>query len=510
MTALRSPLVRILTLALLATSSSGLLPRPAPAAEARTVLEEILDIMRKSGQITEEQRKALLERAEQEAQAAKAEREKADKELASRFTAGIENARPFLRSTDGDFRLQIGGRMHIDFHTTEPGSRTLNGAILGDRFLVRRARLDFMAEFFRWIDLRLDTDFTQSVAIKNAYLNFRFLPELAVKGGQFKVPFSLDQLRTANFIDFVERSVVDELAPGYDVGLSLNGTLLGGGVGYEAGVFNGVPEGALEIDSVKDLAGRVVLAPFKPGGNYWLKGLQVGGNVTWGDEGRIASAQGRTTARTSSRFVYFVAQPTNGPRTRVGGDLAWLVGPASLKFEWDQQTNERHACELITGTGAAATCAGGRDLDAVTARGFYATLTYLLTGEDSVLNGPVIPRRPFAPIAGRFGPGAWELALRYAQLKFSSDDPVDFHDGNSTNGVPGGGRTAENGVEALTAGVNWYLNSRVRSMFNFTQYWYDSALGTPFSCETGPCTAATLEPHGDTSWEILTRMQLWF
>jgi phosphate-selective porin len=303
---------------------------------------------------------------------------------------------------------------------------------------------------------------------------------------------------------------VDELAPGYDIGLSLNGSFLSGVVGYEVGVFNGVPEDTLEIDNVKDLAGRVVLAPFKPGGNYWLKGLQVGGNFTWGDEGRIASAQGRTSARTSTRFAYFVAQPTNGPRTRLGGDVAWVVGPASIKFEYDQQTNDRDGCEVITGTGSGATCAGGRDLDALTARGFYGTATYILTGEDKVLNGPVIPRRPFSPIAGRYGPGAWELALRYAQLKFSSDDPVDFFDGNPTNGVPGGGVTAENGVEALTAGVNWYLNSRVRYMFNFTQYWYDTELGTPFSCEEGPCTAATLERHGDTSWEILTRMQLWF
>jgi phosphate-selective porin OprO/OprP len=507
---MRSTLVRVLALVLLLVVSVAWDPRPSPAAEPRTVLEEILEIMKKSGQITEEQRKALLERAEQEAQAAKAEREKVEKELASKFTAGIENARPYFRSADGDFQLMLGGRLHVDFDAAQPGAQTLTGAILGDRFLVRRARLELAGIFFRWIDMRLDVEFTEPISIKNAYLNFRFLPEVSVKGGQFKVPFSLDQLRTANFIDFVERSVVDELAPGYDIGLALNGILFKGIVGYEVGVFNGVPEDTGEIDDAKDIAGRVVVAPFRPGGNYWIKGLQIGANFTWGDEDHILSAQGRTSARTSNRFVYFAAQPTNGARTRVGADLAWLVGPASFKFEWDQQTNDRNGCEIITGTGSGATCAGGGDLDALTARGFYATVTYVVTGEDSVLNGPVVPRRPFSPIAGRFGPGAWELALRYAQLKFASDDPVDFFDGNPTNGVPGGGVTAENGVEALTAGINWYLNSRVRFMFNFTEYWYDNELGTPFSCDESTCTAATLEARGDTSWEILTRMQLWF
>ena len=71
----------------------------------------------------------------------------------------------------------------------------------------------------------------------------------------------------------------------------------------------------------------------------------------------------------------------------------------------------------------------------------------------------------------------------------------------------------EDGVEALTAGVNWYWNSRVRAMFNWTHYWYDNALGTPFSCSRGftICGAGQLRRVEDpTSWEVLSRMQLWF
>ena len=56
--------------------------------------------------------------------------------------------------------------------------------------------------------------------------------------------------------------------------------------------------------------------------------------------------------------------------------------------------------------------------------------TWLLTGEDKPLVGPVVPKRAFNPASGTFGPGAWEVALRYAELSFSSDDPVDFFDGN--------------------------------------------------------------------------------
>jgi hypothetical protein len=47
-------------------------------------------------------------------------------------------------------------------------------------------------------------------------------------------------------------------------------------------------------------------------------------------------------------------------------------------------------------------------------------------------------------------------------------------------------------------------------MFNWTNYWYDNALGTPFSCTLGTCTAANLRRADDSSWEILSRLQVWF
>jgi phosphate-selective porin len=224
-----------------------------------------------------------------------------------------------------------------------------------------------------------------------------------------------------------------------------------------------------------------VLAPFAGSDTWWLKGLYLAGNATWGDQDSITSAQGRTSARTGTRFMYFAGHPTRGERTRFGGDVVWLLGPASLKFEYAEQQNER------VGIGA-----GGIDLDDLVARGWYVSGTWIVTGEEKPLNGPVEPRRPFSPFAGQIGLGALELALRYATLEFTSDGPLDFFDGNVTNGITGGGRTAENGVDALTAGVNWYLNSRVLAMVNWTRYWYDNRLGTPTSSRASTCSAGAL------------------
>jgi phosphate-selective porin OprO/OprP len=333
--------------------------------------------------------------------------------------------------------------------------------------------------------------------LKDAYADFRVRPYINVRVGQFKQPFSREEMMSDNLTDFVERSVINELSPSRDIGVMAFGTLFERIVGYQVSVSNGTGEDAADNNDAKDVAGRLVVAPFRTTKLAWVKNLELGANATFGEEAGLASAQGRTTGRTSPRFTYFVAQPARGERTRWGADLGWSWGPVGVIFEYAQQSNERD--ELGP---------GGADLDDVVAEGWYLAATWLLTGEDKVLGGVVVPRRNFSPWTGTWGPGAWQVGVRYAELAFSSDDPVDFFDGNLA-AITGGGPTAENGVQALTVGLNWYLNPRVRAMFNWTQYWYDNDLGTPFSCELSTCTAAGLT-SGDGAWEIETSIQLWF
>ena len=106
--------------------------------------------------------------------------------------------------------------------------------------------------------------------------------------------------------------------------------------------------------------------------------------------------------------------------------------------------------------------------------------------------------------------GAWEVTLRYAELTFDSKDPLNFL--AATGSSPIGPGTTD-GAEAVTAGVNWYLNRWVRYMVNWNNYWYDNPYATPLSCRRlTPCATATqLHRRQDpTSWELLTRMAFWF
>ena len=103
------------------------------------------------------------------------------------------------------------------------------------------------------------------------------------------------------------------------------------------------------------------------------------------------------------------------------------------------------------------------------------------------------------------------MGIRYAELDFDSDSPLNFFNGDLAPAqIPGGGTTAINAAQALRLGFNWYLNERVRGMVNWTNYWYENSFGTPFSCTLGSCNAAALRRGDDASWEILSRMQVWF
>jgi phosphate-selective porin len=192
----------------------GVWSPPALTGEAKEkpVVEQILDILLQRGQITQEEYRTLLEKARQE--------QAAGKEPGPAILAGIERGRPFLRSADDNFRLELGGRLQVDFQAAEDGTRTLTGQFLSSQFLIRRARVDVDAIFYKWIRAKIQSELTEgnnsstNLSLKDAYIDLTFLPELHFRAGQFHVPFSLEEYGASdNFIDFIERSLVDNLAP---------------------------------------------------------------------------------------------------------------------------------------------------------------------------------------------------------------------------------------------------------------------------------------------------------
>ena len=131
----------------------------------KPVLEQLLDLLLQRGQIDREQYNTL--------------QDKAKKEQSTGVQVGLDRGRPFLRSADGNVRFDVGGRFQLDFDRAEDGARTLTGAHLSSQFLVRRARLEVNGQFFQWIDLKIEPDFTDSQPLRDTYLDLKFFSRVA-------------------------------------------------------------------------------------------------------------------------------------------------------------------------------------------------------------------------------------------------------------------------------------------------------------------------------------------
>ncbi len=440
---------------------------PAWAAEKKddnAVLDEVLDILKEKGQITEEKYQELKSRAK--------------KEGAGKILAGFDGVTPYIKSVDGQHAIKLNGRLNMDLRAYEDDTRNLNGSDLVTNFRLRRARIGLDATFFKYLGIKVEGDFGEGTAqLTDGYLELKYWPELQLRGGQFKVPFSFEELTSSRFIDFVERSVVNNLAPARDVGVMLHGGLFGGMLEYGAGVFNGAGQNAAETNDSKDIAGRLLMRPFKLMNLPGLGELHLAGHITHGDQDSGQSLRGRT----DGKFEFFPRTTTRGDRLRYGFEAVYNYGPLGLYGEYVRSKEERK------GHGT-----GGKDLDDLIGQGWYVAGSVFLTGEEKVHGKAPKLKANFDPRKGHFG--AVELAARFAQLDFDSSDAL----------LPAS-HPGLNRVDAFTAGINWYLSPNVRLMFNWTQNWFDNLAATPNT------KSPDVSKRGDdTSWEILTRLALWF
>lgn len=482
---MRSALVTASLLLVVALNSSL-----ATAADKLEDLERALEAQKKAIELLQQEINVLkqerarqqaleqevqgLKQAQQENQQLKREVEQLKVTAQPKFEVGFDQWQPYIRSTDGNFKLSPVGRIQVDFRGYEDGARQLNGTNLTNTFLARRARIGLAGTFYRYYDFFVEADFGQGQAVlTDGYLDIHYWPEFRLRAGQFKVPFSYEELFSDNNIDFVERSVADNLTPTRDLGAMLHGSLFGGAIGYAGGIFNGSGQNRADTNNSKDLAARLVVLPLKWAGLSGLGTLHLGADLTWGEETQSNNTTSQSLqGQTEGKFIFFPSTQTRGDRMRYSGEAAYYIGPFTLYGEYIQSQEERKGI----GTGA--------DLFG---RGWYVTTTYVLTGETKVPGQTVVPTRWAMPVGPDRGWGAWELAARFAQLDFRANDPT----------------VKSNRVNALTLGVNWYLTPNVKWLVNVVQNWFPNETLTPFSFGN-PNNTRTSE------WEFLTRLQLWF
>jgi phosphate-selective porin OprO/OprP len=348
----------------------------------------------------------------------------------------------YLRGKDDVLKIggwyQFDGRFYLD--EDHPKANTFDN---------RRARLDLRGVLENDWGYRLYATLIGSPVLQEAWLAYQKFPVARLKLGQFKEPFSLESQYSARWIDFVERSIgVTALQPGEDLGVMLYGNFLDSRVVYGIGAFNGEGRDEIAVVDGKDLTGRVEVQPLKQQKNHLFEKLYVGGSLGFGNNENDFGNFGFKTAGRTTFYKFASDAQADGDFIRYDAELEWLKGP----FDFTTEFIGTHWDNIVAGS----------ESGELTAKSWYVTLSYVLTGEDAQRNKPIKPFKNFDPKEG--GWGAYQLLGRYE--RFWTDK--DLLDKNIASGT--------DGADAYTLGLTWWPNVHLKFMLNYVYTSFDDEI----------------------------------
>ena len=354
-----------------------------------------------------------------------------------------------------------------------------------DEYEIHRARIGMEGEIVRYVQFSIEYELTErehdvqetstqtqtNPAWKDVYVEANFTDAAQVRVGRFKIPFGLEQNIGIMNLDFVYRSLsANYLAPSRDTGVMVHGRFFDRGLNYWAGVFrhDGDNARSSRIDGADEtVAVRLTGLPFRS-----IAGLakaEVGGAFTVSaldNESVLPNGlRGRTVV---SQYVFYEPVFVKGRRRRYEVDAEWSLGPVGGRAEYT------HVVDTRDGQGLA-----DQDLANARARGWYASGSWLLTGEEK--ERPVEPKRKL---------GAVEAVGRYERLWFDSaggEEPALRN--------PRADKILPSGEHVLSLGINWYIAR-----------WFKLQLLTlreqPQDPERSPV------PGGEAFWSSVFRFQV--
>jgi phosphate-selective porin OprO and OprP len=328
--------------------------------------------------------------------------------------------------------IEVGGRLQLDLAIYDEDVATLND---GTEF--RRARVFVEGELMEDWEFKAQYDFAEdSITMKDAYIRYTGLPSGSLTIGQFKQPFSLEELTSSKYITFMERSLPNAFAIGRRVGIGYAN--FGDRFGFQASVFGQSAGAGDNGDEGFGAGARVTFTPLREDQRLVHLGLAISSESPEDDITSAVRFRARPESHVSDVRLVDTGTLSNVDSIgRIGIEAAAVFGAFSIQSEYITTAISRD-------TGFA-----DYDLD-----GYYVYGSWFLTGES----------RPYKNGAfGRVSPGAdtgaWELALRYSEL-------------NLNDGSLAGGEERN-----ISLGVNYYLSRNLRFMGNYIIVDTDAAAG---------------------------------
>lgn len=337
-------------------------------------------------------------------------------------------------SADGNFKMKLGGRMQYDagFFEADPGLEAANGDFDNGTEL-RRARLEVEATAYERFIFKTQYDFADGDAnIKDMYMGIEALPVLGtLRIGQFKEAFSIDELTSSKYDEFIEQALNTIFAPSRNPGIGFHSPALNERMTYAFGVFRDGDDfgnsGAAETWAV---TGRVTGLPWYAAEDQLL---HVGAAFTYRQPDDTVRIRQRPSAHLAPRVVDTGAFVSDG-YWAFNPEASFLYGPFNLQGEYTLASYD-------------ASASGDPDFS-----GYYVQASYWLTGEHrsyKTAEAEFARVKPNVNFLQAGGLGAWQVTARYASL--------DLNDA-----LVAGGETSD-----FTAGLNWQWNPNMRVMFNY-------------------------------------------
>ena len=373
--------------------------------------------------------------------------------------------------------VKVGGRIFLDtamFNQNAASVTQVGDAQNGTE--LRNARIFLKGEAFHVVDYKIEFDFAgtttvdsggvvdgktiEQVLFKDVYMGISELPLLGhVRAGHFKEPFGLEQLNSAKYITFMERSLGDTgiFVPGRNVGVMAFDYSENERMTWAIGGFiNHTPENPPRYISDNGQGAVTMRLTYLP----WYDEATGGRGLLHVGAGYSYRVNGTDTLQLLSRpeshmapYVLDTGTIANAPNYQIyNGELAFVYGAFSAQAEYFGLALNRNGGF------------GNQNFN-----GCYVNLSYFLTGENRVynrhagaFNGRIKPFGNFFRVRDengcvQTGIGAWEVAYRYSY-------------GDLIDGPINGGRTGDH-----TVGLNWYLNPYMRMMFNYIHSTTDDA-----------------------------------
>lgn len=247
-----------------------------------------------------------------------------------------------LTSSDENVRLRVGGKLQLDYGTARIRSFRF-AKPYNDDVEFRRTWVEGYLTLYKTVEVAFQYDFADPTRpINDAAIGYHGFDPFIFTVGNFKEPFSLDQLINDNNLLFTERPLSDAFAPARNFGFAI-GTH-GDAWTFAAGVFGGNANTGITDAGIAGTA-RFTYAPILTKDE--VLHLGVAGSYRANDQ----SGQTVSFSVKPESFLFTTPLVNTGTigaaenTSRVGFEAAYQTGPLRVQGEYILTEVERNGAQ---------------------------------------------------------------------------------------------------------------------------------------------------------------------